>query len=483
MSDAAIEIKYVAEPTATMFHACDDRVRGVLGPIGSGKSVMCVMEIIMRALAQEPHNGVRRTRWGVIRNTYGELRTTTIKTWQDWMPANVATIRWDQPITAKMAQDLPDGTRVEMEVLFVSVDRPADVKKLLSLELTGAWINEAREISKSTLDQLTGRIGRYPSKRDGGASWHGIIMDTNPPDTDHWWYRIFEQEKPRGYSLFHQPPALIRVDNGYRANPEAENASNHNRGHYYWLDLVAGKTEEWIKVYVLGQYGTTSDGKPVYPEWMDSLHVAPDVILPWRGLPLIMGWDCSGLRPAVVFGQVTNRGQLRIIDELLAIDMGIKQFAADIVKPHLANKYPSMTLISVGDPAGKAKTPTNESTIYDELRKAGLDTIPASTNLFVPRREAVAGFLTRIIDGEPGFLLSPNCENLRQGFNGKYYYKRVQVTGEDRWKDEPADNDWTHLQDGAQYLCLHVSGDREMKGRSQRREVRQTQKGRPAFFR
>ena len=51
---------------------------------------------------------------------------------------------------------------VELEVMFIALDRPDDLRKLLSLELTGAWINEAREIPKAILDGLTARVGRFP---------------------------------------------------------------------------------------------------------------------------------------------------------------------------------------------------------------------------------------------------------------------------------------------------------------------------------
>ena len=46
---------YTAEPTGVRFHA--DRtsfVRGIMGPIGSGKSVMCVQEIVNLAANQRP---------------------------------------------------------------------------------------------------------------------------------------------------------------------------------------------------------------------------------------------------------------------------------------------------------------------------------------------------------------------------------------------------------------------------------------------
>jgi hypothetical protein len=70
---------YVNAPTLYNFHLSDAFVRGAMGPIGSGKSVACVMEIMRRAgLQRVGPTGKRRSRWAVIRNTYGELRDTTL---------------------------------------------------------------------------------------------------------------------------------------------------------------------------------------------------------------------------------------------------------------------------------------------------------------------------------------------------------------------------------------------------------------------
>ena len=86
-----------------------------------------------------------------------------------------------------LSTSLPDKTSVELEVIFLALDKQEDVKKLLSLELTGVWLNEARELPKSIVDACTMRVGRFPSMRDGGPSWFGVIMDTNAPDETHWW--------------------------------------------------------------------------------------------------------------------------------------------------------------------------------------------------------------------------------------------------------------------------------------------------------
>jgi len=55
-------------------------------------------------------------------------------------------------------------------------------------------------------------------------------------------------------------------------------------------------------------------------------------------LPIGLGWD-GGLTPTCVIGQQTKRGQLRIISELVAEDMGVRQFARDIVKPFLQKNF------------------------------------------------------------------------------------------------------------------------------------------------
>ncbi len=78
------EVNYstVHTPTLAKFHASKTRRRGVMGPIGSGKSTAMCMEIMRRAQQQEPGpDGIRRTRWAVVRNTYRELKDTTLATW------------------------------------------------------------------------------------------------------------------------------------------------------------------------------------------------------------------------------------------------------------------------------------------------------------------------------------------------------------------------------------------------------------------
>ena len=206
-----IDFKYRPDGEVVKAFMKDDTFfRGIRGPVGSGKSVSCCVEIFRRALAQKPNKqGIRRSRWAIIRNTNPQLKTTTIKTWLDWFPEEQwGKFTWSVPYTHMIKKG-----DLELEVLFLALDRPEDVKKLLSLELTGIWVNEAREIPKSIIDACTMRVGRFPSMRDGGATWTGVICDTNAPEEDHWWPIMSGEVPVPDHIPREQAKMLVKPDN------------------------------------------------------------------------------------------------------------------------------------------------------------------------------------------------------------------------------------------------------------------------------
>src|ERR1700688_4585435 len=176
-----IEYSYKNCPTIKRFNESSAFIRGLMGPLGSGKSTGCVIEIMDKSLRQRPGpDGVRRTRWAVVRGTYRELLDTTIKTTFDWIKPHL--FGEYKQSEQKFTINAVEG--VEIEILFRALDKPQDVSKVLSLDLTAFWVNEAKDVPKAVIDAIQGRCGRYPAQRDGGPSWYGGIMDTNPPDTE-----------------------------------------------------------------------------------------------------------------------------------------------------------------------------------------------------------------------------------------------------------------------------------------------------------
>ena len=398
----------------------------------------------MKAHAQEPdNNGIRKSRWAIIRNTYRELIDTTMETFFDWFPKEAPGLYLAKDMKYYYNIALPDGTKVMAEVLFRALDKPQDIKKLLSLELTGAWINEAREIPKAVMDMLIGRLGRYPRKAEGsGPSWHGLIMDTNPPDSDHWWYNLFEEQNPDSYYLFRQPSGT---------SPTAENIQN--LPELYYDRMMDGKDQEWINVYVHGMYGFVSDGKPIYGEYNDDTHFSDIHYTPDIRSPIYIGID-FGLTPAAIFGQKTASHRWIMFDELVCEDMGADNFSK-LLNQHVVEHYRDYKFEIYGDPSGDFRAQTDEITPFQILRANGVLAVPTYTNDFIIRREAVAGPLQRLdFTGKPGFTLTSGCPLLRKGMAGGYKYRRMQVAGQERFQDKPDKNRYSHPCEALQYLLL-----------------------------
>jgi hypothetical protein len=253
----SLNLDFSNSPTVWNFLHDKGFVRGIMGPVGSGKSYACASEIMLKAVQQKPspRDGIRYTRFVIVRNTYPELRTTTIKTWQELFPEDVwGGMRWQPPITHHLKLPSREGIPgIDCEVIFLALDTPQSVRKLLSLEITGAWCNEARELPKAVIDGLTHRVGRYPTRADGGPTWHGIFMDTNPPDNDHWWHTVSEKEQIKGkyaWNFFRQPGGVIEVNaKDLPENPEANDFIRS--GGKWWMVNPAGENQAQSSAWVL----------------------------------------------------------------------------------------------------------------------------------------------------------------------------------------------------------------------------------------
>lgn len=463
-----LDLDFSNAPTMWKFLNDDSFFRGIKGPVGSGKSFGCLVEIMLRAVKQipSPKDNVRYSRFAVIRNSYPELRTTTIKTWLSIFPENeYGPMRWSPPLTHHLKFPAKDSIAgVDCEVIFLALDQPKDVRKLLSLELTGAFLNEARELPLAVAQNLVHRVGRYPSKSHGGCfPFRGIWADTNPPADDNWWYRLAEKEPVRGkypWKFFDQPGGMIETKDPegavlahgryFKENPKAENVNNLPENYY--LQQLGGQSLDFIKAYVCGQYAFVREGRAVFEDYVDETMSAEDLVID-TNLPIHIGLD-FGLTPACTYGQRFPDGRWQVYHETVSEDMGLERFA-QILLYELNTRFHGLEPLIWGDPAGMKRDEIFEVTSFDHLRSLGLNAKPTASNDFKVRREAGVAPMIRLVGGKPALLIDKKCIKLRRSLNGGYHWKRVGVSGgTDRFRDAPEKNQHSHIGDSFAYMLL-----------------------------
>ncbi len=279
----------------------------------------------------------------------------------------------------------------------------------------------------------------------GGCSWEGMWLDTNPPDSDSKWYKYFEERNhdPERVRIFKQPSGL---------SPQAENISGLNNPNYY-SNLAYGKDPEWVKVYIQGEYGFVIDGKPIYPEYNDRVHCKE--VDPIPGLPVLRGWD-FGLTPSCVFAQVLPDGRFLVFNELVSDNMGIDEFSDDVLEHcNRAFRHETVEFEDWGDPAGTKRVETDTRSAFDIMHSKRI-MVEGSIQNPVMRWESVKKPLRTLTSGEPQFILHPRCRALRKGFMGGYHRRRLLVPGAERFTSQADKNEYSHPHDALQYITVKL---------------------------
>lgn len=407
-----------------------------MGPVGSGKTTTLIFELLRRSIEQTPGpDGFRRTRWAVVRQTLSQIKMTLL----------LDLLTWFRPIAEyKVSEQLVTlrFNDVVAEIYLIPLEEEDDQKRLLSMQLTGAVVNECTEINVDLFAAISGRCGRYPSKADGGPTWFGVFGDCNAPVIGGAWWKMFEEEKPADWQLFRQPSGL---------SPEAENVENLPPGYYERLSKTPNK--DWVKRFVDAQYGEDPSGTAVFRESFKWSFHTVDHLEPVPGQIIIIGQDL-GRHPCSLICQPDHKGRLLVLEEVIAEDIGLETHVSRSLKPVLYNeRYAGMLFAVVGDPSGRAKGNFLEEDSFDVLKRLGLPAFPATTNNIAPRLAAVEALLYQQRDGGPALVIDrTRCPMLCRALNGAY---RFAKTKEGVTKPLPEKlNPWSDLSDALQYVAL-----------------------------
>lgn len=466
---------YNAYPTMRRFH--DDyklyNKRFVAGPPGSGKSVGNAIELLAIALRQEPTpDGIRPTKFGVIRSTYGELERTTLETLKAWLPSKYTKINHSKPIRVRTRLPLPDNTIADIQFELIAIESVHDLGKLDSYEATAIWLNEMTGLPMELVGKAGERVGRYPPSNmwDDGknhCTYYGVIGDYNYPPKDHWLVGyLHEGELPPETMLYEQPPALlehINPDTGevsYTINPKAENLINLGGGKKYMDDLhtyLRLGLPDMIQTRLLCRYGRAGgDGKAVFTNFDNTYHVSDHKIEPSKFTDTLVSIDTSGIHPCALFWQ-NVRGRWQITDGLYGEEMGFEEFVDDVMTPLVTLRYPGCNITCVCDPAN-ARNAQTAITPTDLLNERGLNAFVAKTNRFKERKQACEILLNRRDKGS--LVISSHITWLIDALDGGYQYRKLRAVGAGIvFSTEPAKNKYSHWADAFQYGALHIVTD------------------------
>lgn len=457
-------IVFTPPQTVADFMVSDSPFRLIAGPVGSAKTTGCIFELYRRAAEQRPSviDGLRHTRFAIVRQTLQQLKQTVLKDILQWLPG-IATWKVSESTIHISCGD------IRSEWMLIPLENIEDQRRLLSSQLTGAWLSEAIEIDAMLVPPIDGRCGRYPDAKMGGCTWKGIIADTNMPEEGSQWHELMELKVPADWLIFKQPGGLSE----HAENLQWLNQTPHSLtlpeddperialGRGFYERLARNPNPAWVNRYVHAQYGIDPSGSAVFNT---TFHKATHVVrklVPIPGMMLLLGQD-FGRDPCTIITQINYRGQLLCLEEVPADDIGLELHIKRNLRPILNQaKYAGMPVVVVGDPAGKAKDSMYELNSFDLLKSQGFTCFPAPTNDIDARIRAVEGFLIGGVPTNEGMqanLLIDNelCPKLIAAMNGGYRYGRAKPEqgqpGEAKAK--PNKNNHSHIADALQYACL-----------------------------
>lgn len=459
-----MSIQYTAPPTIASFMKSDAFGRIIAGPVGSGKTTGAVIECLRRCIEQKPGgDSYRHTRFAIVRQTLKQLKDTVLKDCQSWLGGLG---RW-KPSENTFILDFDD---VRSEWIFIPLENAEDQARLLSMQLTGAWLSECIEMNVDVIAPISGRLGRYPSGALGAPTWHGMIADTNMPTEMTAWH-TFMENLPSDWQKFVQPSGLawnaenlnwlLQTEETLKLPVDHPRRLAQGRKYYERFVEMYGEDSDWVKRYVKAEYGDDPSGSAVFrASFKSDFHLSTKQFNLIPGYPVLIGQD-FGRNPWSLIAQADHMGRLVVHEEIPARNIGLEKHVTEHLLPRLRqDKYVGYKIAVIGDPAGSAKDSIGEENNFDVLKRLGLPAIQAPTNTLDPRLRAVEALLGRQVGGGPALIINAEkCPVLSRAMAGGYRFKKLKGGGEKAVPEKDDPEGFSHVADCLQYLALAVHGN------------------------
>lgn len=339
-----LEIKFNANPMQQAFITSKAEADLFACRMGEGKSA---------ALAWCPFYHTQQNpgaTWAIIRDTWENLRDTTLQEFFTWFPDGVAgqftkstkTWNWN-----------PEAVGFPGRIYWLGMDEEADAAKLQSRELAGLGFDEPAPaamsggISEFIFDAGLTRL------RQKGMKWYSCKLAENNPDEGHWTHRRFVEPGWSGDPLVKLPPMQEKGFNFFQTTVP-ENLKNLPDGYY---EIMARRYEEAGRLdlkarFADGEFGFQQPGISVTPEFNRKIHVSPSLAV--LDSPIILLWD-FGLNPTCLITQISPMTNWLFHEAYVGDGIGTFELIEDIIKGRIEERFKGLPIAHCGDPQGKQR--------------------------------------------------------------------------------------------------------------------------------
>jgi hypothetical protein len=422
---------------------CTKRESMFDGGVGNGKTTGGIGKLII--LARE----FPGSRWVVARETYKTLMNTTYKTFEKVCPTG-----WVKRFV-KENMEFVNGT----EVLWLHLDEFSE-NDMKSLEINGAFVSQAEEITPEKWDFLDSRIGRWhrPEWKEPCPAY--IWGECNPNGHD-WIYFRFHPE------VIGQHPYRAYFFGATSINKATLDAVSP--GYY---DMLMRKPETWKRRWVYGSRDIFEGA--IHPDFKREVHVYDaDRFDPFDSCNIksCWGWFDYGLSaPTCLLLSASTSDNFHFITHEYykrstpGHTIKISDHASAIQKLMRDNRYsvrgiyadPSIFFAETRDRRAQVTSVAQE---YREcglyLQKADNNEITSVSNLqelfYIDPK--LKNPVTRLA-GSPRIFISSRCTNLIEQIQlQRHAETRNQLTGEKEFTEDRAEGIPDHAYDPLRYFA------------------------------
>lgn len=375
----------------------------LFGGSRSGKTFIIIHSIIVRACKEKSRHAVVRLNFNAVKRSV----------WQDTFPKVLRLCFPNIKVTLNKTDFIAEFSNGS-QIYFAGLDDGARTEKILGLEFSTIYFNEASQIDYSSVQIALTRLAEKNGLKKR------VWFDFNPPKKSHWSYYLFIKKLDPVDDV---PLANADEYSSLLMNP-SDNLDNIDEDYIKMLEAMPEKDRNR---FLLGLFNDESDGQVYYAFRRDE-HIKETKIQPGT---LFTGHDFNVNPMTMLVAQLVG-GVFYIHDELWLENSDTYRMCDEAKKRGYIGR-------AIPDSTG-ANRKTSGKSDFQIMREAGF-TIESTHNPFVMDR---VNNVNRLLTAGK-IVISPKCKKLINDLE--------KVSWKSNKLDAGPEGKLTHISDCLGYIC------------------------------